>query len=191
MQRGNLMIVGVGGQGSILATNILGQLFMAQGHDVKVSEVHGMSQRGGSVVAYLRFGERVYSPILDQGEADIIVSFEQLETARWLPYLKPGGRILSNTQIMEPMPVITGLAAYPADILGKIRALGVDLEAVDCLSLAEAAGSPKSVNLVLVGRLSTYFPDIAEAAWQEAIAACVKPEFLELNRRAFALGRER
>lgn len=185
------MIVGVGGQGSILATNILGQLFMAQGHDVKVSEVHGMSQRGGSVVAYLRFGERVYSPILDQGEADIIVSFEQLETARWLPYLKPGGRILSNTQIMEPMPVIAGLAAYPADILGKIRALGVDLEAVDCLSLAEAAGSPKSVNLVLVGRLSTYFPDIAEAAWQEAIAACVKPEFLELNRRAFALGRER
>lgn len=190
MEPVNVMVVGVGGQGSLLATKILGHLFMAQGHDVKVSEVHGMSQRGGSVVTYLRFGEKIYSPILDQGEADIIVSFEQLEAARWLPYLKPGGRMLTNTQIMEPMPVIAGLAKYPENLIEKMRALGISVEAMDCLSLAEAAGSAKSVNLVLMGRLSTYFPNISETAWQEAIAACVKPSFLELNRKAFALGRD-
>ena len=186
----NIMLVGVGGQGSLLATKILGHLLMTRGHDVKVSEVHGMSQRGGSVVTYLRFGEKVYSPILDQGEADIIVSFEQLEAARWLPCLKPGGHMLTNTQIMEPMPVIAGLAKYPENIIEKMRALGVEVVAMDCLALAQQAGSAKSVNLVLMGRLSRYFPEIPEEAWQDAIAACVKPSFLELNRRAFALGRE-
>ena len=186
----NIMLVGVGGQGSLLATKILGHLLMTRGHDVKVSEVHGMSQRGGSVVTYLRFGEKVYSPILDQGEADIIVSFEQLEAARWLPCLKPGGRMLTNTQIMEPMPVIAGLAKYPENIIEKMRALGVEVEAIDCLALAQQAGSAKSVNLVLMGRLSRYFLEIPEEAWQDAIAACVKPSLLELNRRAFALGRE-
>ena len=113
METKNIMIVGVGGQGSLLASKLLGHLLMEQGHDVKVSEVHGMSQRGGSVVTYVRYGEKVASPIIDQGEADFIVSFELMEAARWLPFLKEGGQIVTSTQQIDPMPVITGAAEYP------------------------------------------------------------------------------
>ena len=185
----NLMIVGVGGQGSLLASKLLGHLLLSRGYDVKVSEVHGMSQRGGSVVTFVRFGDRVYSPVVDRGEADFIVSFEKLEAARWLSHLKKGGRVVVNTQEIEPMPVITGLAQYPQDLVEKMRAQGAQVDALDCLSLAEQAGSSKAVNIVLMGRLSRYFPDIPEQAWQEAITACVPEKYLELNRRAFALGR--
>lgn len=185
----NIMIVGVGGQGSLLASKLLGHLLLTQGYDVKVSEVHGMSQRGGSVVTYVRFGEKVYSPIIDKGEADFIVSFEKLEAARWVEYLREGGRIVVNTQEINPMPVITGAAQYPENLVGKMEALGIQVDAMDCLSLAEQAGSPKAVNIVLMGRLSRYFEDIPEQAWQDAITACVPPKFLELNRKAFALGR--
>ena len=185
----NLMIVGVGGQGSLLASKLLGHLLLSRGYDVKVSEVHGMSQRGGSVVTFVRFGDRVYSPVVDRGEADFIVSFEKLEAARWLSHLKKGGRVVVNTQEIEPMPVITGLAQYPQDLVEKMRAQGAQVDALDCLSLAEQAGSAKAVNIVLMGRLSRYFPDIPEQAWQEAITACVPEKYLELNRRAFALGR--
>ncbi len=185
----NVMIVGVGGQGSLLASKIFGHLLVSLGYDVKVSEVHGMSQRGGSVVTYVRFGEKVYSPIVDKGEADIIVSFEQLEAARWISCLRPGGKVVTNTQITEPMPVITGLAKYPENLVEKMQALGISVDAMDCLALAEQAGSAKAVNLVLMGRLSRYFPEIPESAWQASIQACVKPNFLELNQKAFALGR--
>ena len=113
METVNIMIVGVGGQGSLLASKMLGHLLVNAGYDVKVSEVHGMSQRGGSVVTYVRFGDKVYSPSSTRGEADFIVSFELLEAARWLEYLKPTGRVVTNTQQMEPMPVIAGLATYP------------------------------------------------------------------------------
>ena len=116
----NIMIVGVGGQGALLASKTLGQVLMDAGYDVKVSEVHGMSQRGGSVVTYVRFGEKVYSPIIDKGEADFIVSFELLEAARYIKYLKPGGRVVVNTQMIDPMPVITGAAEYPTDLVSKI-----------------------------------------------------------------------
>ncbi|MCI6926184.1 indolepyruvate oxidoreductase subunit beta [Butyricicoccus porcorum] len=189
MMTKNVMIVGVGGQGSLLASKLLGHLLLEQGYDVKVSEVHGMSQRGGSVVTYVRFGDAVYSPIIDRGEADFIVSFEKLEAARWMEYLKPGGRVIVNTQEIDPMPVITGAAQYPADLVEKMRALGAQVDDMDALSLAVQAGSPKAVNLVLMGRLSRYFEDIPEQAWQDAITACVPPKFLELNRKAFALGR--
>ena len=189
MKTVNLMIVGVGGQGSLLASKLLGHLLLSRGYDVKVSEVHGMSQRGGSVVTFVRFGDRVYSPVVDRGEADFIVSFEKLEAARWLSHLKKGGRVVVNTQEIEPMPVITGLAQYPQDLVEKMRAQGAQVDALDCLSLAEQAGSAKAVNIVLMGRLSRYFPDITEQAWQEAITACVPEKYLELNRRAFALGR--
>ncbi|MCI5729195.1 MAG: indolepyruvate oxidoreductase subunit beta [Clostridia bacterium] len=189
MKTVNLMIVGVGGQGSLLASKLLGHLLLSRGYDVKVSEVHGMSQRGGSVVTFVRFGDRVYSPVVDRGEADFIVSFEKLEAARWLSHLKKGGRVVVNTQEIEPMPVITGLAQYPQDLVEKMRAQGAQVDALDCLSLAEQAGSAKAVNIVLMGRLSRYFPDIPEQAWQEAITACVPEKYLELNRRAFALGR--
>ena len=119
METKNIMIVGVGGQGSLLASKLLGHLLMRQGYDVKVSEVHGMSQRGGSVVTYVRYGDRVASPVIDRGEADFIVSFEVLEAARWLSFLRPGGQIVTSTQQIDPMPVVTGAAQYPENLVEK------------------------------------------------------------------------
>ncbi len=184
----NIMIVGVGGQGSLLASKLLGHLLLTEGYDVKVSEVHGMSQRGGSVVTYVRFGEKVYSPVIDKGQADFIVSFEKLEAARYIEYLKVGGRIVVNTQQIDPMPVITGAAVYPENLIGKMEAAGAVVDAMDCLTLAEQAGSAKAVNIVLMGRLSRYF-DIPVEKWQQAIRECVPPKFVELNLKAFELGR--
>ena len=184
----NIMIVGVGGQGSLLASKMLGKLLLSQGFDVKVSEVHGMSQRGGSVVTYVRYGEKVYSPIIDKGTADFIISFEKLEAARWVPYLKKGGKIIMSTQEIDPMPVIIGAAQYPENLVEKMQAAGADVDAIDALDLAMQAGSSKAVNLVLMGRLSKYF-EATQEAWMEALEACVPPKFLELNKKAFALGR--
>ncbi len=189
MDTKNIMIVGVGGQGSLLASKLLGHLLLSQGYDVKVSEVHGMSQRGGSVVTYVRYGDRVYSPVIDRGEADFIVSFEILEAARWLPFLKKDGVIVTNTQQMDPMPVITGAAEYPEDLVSKLRASGARVDALDCLKLAEEAGSSKAVNIVLLGRLSHYF-DLSEEDWMASLEANVPARFLEMNRKAFALGRD-
>ena len=188
METKNIMIVGVGGQGSLLASKLLGRLLLTRGYDIKVSEVHGMSQRGGSVVTYVRFGDKVYSPIVDKGEADFIVSFELLEAARYTEDLKPGGKIITSTQQINPMPVITGAAQYPADLVAKIQAAGMDIDAFDALSLAEQAGSSKAVNIVLMGRLSKYF-DFSEEEWMEAIAQSVPAKFLELNKQAFLMGR--
>lgn len=184
----NIMIVGVGGQGSLLASKMLGQLLLSRGYDVKVSEVHGMSQRGGSVVTYVRYGEKVYSPVIDKGEADFIISFEKLEAARWISYLKKGGKIIVSNQEVDPMPVIIGAAQYPDNLIEKMKAAGADVDAIDALDLALEAGSSKAVNLVLMGRLSKYF-DATEEMWMEALEACVPPKFLELNKKAFELGR--
>lgn len=184
----NIMIVGVGGQGSLLASKLLGHLLLTEGYDVKVSEVHGMSQRGGSVVTYVRFGEKVYSPIIDKGEADFIVSFEKLEAARYVQYLKKGGRIVVNTQEIDPMPVIIGAAQYPENLVEKMQDLDIQVDAMDCLSLANEAGSSKAVNIVLMGRLSKYF-DIPVEKWEKAIEDCVPAKFMELNKKAFHLGR--
>ena len=156
----NIMIVGVGGQGTLLASKLLGYVLMQQGYDVKVSEVHGMSQRGGSVVTYVRFGDKVYSPVIDKGEADYILSFEKLEALRWIEYLKIGGQIITNTQEVDPMPVITGAMQYPDNIIEKLESAGAKVDAKDFLSIAEEAGSAKAVNIVLMGRLSDYFKDI-------------------------------
>ena len=188
METKNIMIVGVGGQGSLLASKLLGHLLMEQGYDVKVSEVHGMSQRGGSVVTYVRYGDKVASPVIDKGEADYIVSFELLEAARWLSYLKPDGQIVTSTQQIDPMPVIIGAAQYPEGVLDELSTKGVHVEALDALSLAEQAGSAKAVNIVLMGRLSHYF-DLPEEAWQKSLEAMVPPKFLELNKKACALGK--
>lgn len=188
METKNIMIVGVGGQGTLLASKMLGYVLLAKGYDVKVSEVHGMSQRGGSVVTYVRYGERVYSPVIDKGEADIIISFEELEAARWLEYLKPGGQIITNTQQVEPMPVITGAMDYPTDLVKKMEAKGAKVDALDFLKLAEEAGNSKAVNICLMGRFSKYLPDISEEMWQEALEKNVPAKFLELNKKAFALG---
>ncbi len=186
----NIMIVGVGGQGTLLASKLLGRVLLERGFDVKVSEVHGMSQRGGSVVTYVRFGDKVYSPVVDKGEADVIISFELLEAARWLEYLKPGGRIVVNTQRVDPMPVITGAAEYPEDIVSKLIAAGAKVDAEDFLAAAEKAGSPKTVNIALMGRFSRYLPEIEEDTWLEALKASVPEKFLDMNLRAFKLGRE-
>ncbi|MBO5825202.1 MAG: indolepyruvate oxidoreductase subunit beta [Treponema sp.] len=184
----NIMIVGVGGQGALLASKTLGQVLLDSGFDVKVSEVHGMSQRGGSVVTYVRYGKKVYSPIVDKGQADFIVSFEMLEAARYTEYLKTDGQIVVNTQNIDPMPVITGAAEYPTNLQEKIQAANIKIDALDCLSLAEQAGTSKAVNIVLMGRLSKYM-DFPLETWLQAIEKLVKPQFLEINKKAFLLGR--
>ena len=188
MKTQNIMIVGVGGQGSLLASKLLGRMLLEKGYDIKVSEVHGMSQRGGSVVTYVRFGDKVYSPVIDKGEADFIVSFELLEAARWTEFLKPGGKIVVNTQKISPMPVIIGAAEYPQGLAEEMKNAGLDVDAFDALALAEQAGSSKAVNIVLMGRLSHYF-DLPEEAWMQAMEAVVPAKFLELNKKAFALGK--
>ncbi|MBO4452822.1 MAG: indolepyruvate oxidoreductase subunit beta [Clostridia bacterium] len=188
MKTTNIMIVGVGGQGSLLASKVLGHLLVKEGYDVKVSEVHGMSQRGGSVVTYVRYGDRVCSPLVAEGEADCIISFEKLEAARHAPMLKIGGQIVVNTQQIDPMPVITGKAEYPENVLEELKAKGVKVDAIDALSLAKEAGSVKAVNIVLIGRFSTYFP-FEKEKWLEAIEEVVAPKFVEMNKKAFLLGR--
>ena len=187
MKTTNVMIVGVGGQGSLLASKILGRLLVDEGYDVKVSEVHGMSQRGGSVVTYVRFGEKVYSPVIVEGEADIIVSFEKIEAARYIKSLKKDGRIIVNSQQIDPMPVITGAAEYPENILEDLKALGVKIDDIDALDLARCAGSAKAVNIILMGRLAKYF-DIPYEKWMAAVEKCVAPKFMEMNKKAFDIG---
>ena len=187
METKSIMIVGVGGQGTLLASRLLGNALLSKNYDVKVSEVHGMSQRGGRVVTYVKYGSKVASPIVALGEADLILSFEQLEAARWLPYLKKGGTIITNTQKMDPMPVVMGAAEYPHDILDAIRAKGVNLVAVDALSMAVQAGSAKAVNVALIGVMARNM-DLEKQVWKDTIAATVPAKFLEMNEKAFELG---
>ena len=183
----SVIIVGVGGQGTLLASRILGNAMMNEGYDVKVSEVHGMSQRGGSVVTYVRWGKDGASPVIEPGEADVVLAFEQLEAARFLPYLKLGGTLVTNTQCISPMPVVTGAAQYPRELLTEMEKLGVNLFAVDALSLAEQAGSVKAVNVVLLGAMAKQM-DVEKEIWLRAVENSVPERFLELNRKAFELG---
>ena len=188
MRKGkSVMIVGVGGQGTLLASRILGNVVIEEGYDVKVSEVHGMAQRGGSVVTYVKYGENVYSPIISEGEADIILSFEELEAYRYLPYLKKGGTLIVNAQEIDPMPVITGASQYPENIINKLKDKADGVIAVDALALANEAGNSKAVNVVLLGVLAKS-SDIAEEKWLEAVKKTVPPKFLDVNLKAFALG---
>ena len=182
----NIMIVGVGGQGTLLASRILGNTVVNEGYDVKVSEVHGMSQRGGSVVTYVKFADKVYSPIIDKGEADIILAFEKLEAYRALPFLKKGGKLLMNVQEIDPMPVITGAMKYPEDIEKKLSEK-VDIVAVDALKYAKEAGNLKAVNVVLIGLMAKN-TDIAYEKWVETIKTSTPEKFLESNLKAFELG---
>lgn len=188
MKTVNIIIAGVGGQGTLLASKLLGRLLVSGGYDVKVSEVHGMSQRGGSVITYVRYGEKVYSPYIDKGEADYILAFEMLEAARWCEYLAPGGTIIANTQQINPMPVITGAMEYPGNLKDKLTAAGINVDAVDALSIANEAGTSRAVNLVLLGRLSKLI-NFTDEQWMKAIDECVPSKFLEMNRKAFLLGK--
>lgn len=183
----SVLIVGVGGQGTLLASRLLGNAMVSRGFDVKVSEVHGMSQRGGSVVTYVRYGKQVSSPIIEEGEADLILSFEQLEAARFLPFLKKNGVIVVNTQTIDPMPVITGAAEYPKGIIDLIKEKGIKVVAADALSLAEKAGSSKAVNVVLIGVMAKHL-DIDKQIWIDTIEQTVPKKFIELNKTAFEFG---
>lgn len=183
----NVLIVGVGGQGTILASRVLSEITINAGFDVKVSEIHGMAQRGGNVVTQVRYGEKVDSPIVSPGEADVILAFELLEAMRYLPYLKEGGKLIVNTQKINPMPVITGAAEYPEGILEMIAERG-ELIQLDALAIAQECGMPKGVNVVLLGVLSKYL-DFSEDVWLYALRAKVPAKFLEGNLKVFAAGR--
>ena len=195
----SIMIVGVGGQGTLLASRLLGSALLSKGYDVKVSEVHGMSQRGGSVVTYVKYGDQVCSPTVEKGEADYILAFEQLEAARWLPYLKPDGKLIVNIQQIDPMPVVTGAAVYPQNpvvigaaeypqgVLDALKASGANITALDALSMAMDAGSSKAVNVVLMGVLAQHM-DLSRDVWDRALEETVPPKFLEMNKLAFSLG---
>ena len=189
MKQTNILIVGVGGQGTLLASVLLGNLGLSKGYDVKLSEVHGMAQRGGSVVTHVKISEgTVSSPLIEEGDADVIIAFEELEAYRWLPYLKKGGTIDVNTQKILPMPVIMGKAKYPEHIMETLEEHAGAVKALDALSIAEECGSVKAVNVVLLGAASRDLP-FDEEAWIKVIEENVKPKFVELNKKAFALGR--
>ena len=187
MKTVSIMIVGVGGQGSLLASKLLGKLLVSEGYDVKVSEIHGMSQRGGSVVTYVKYGEKVWSPVIETGEADYVVSFEKLEAARYIEYLKPAGTVIVNSQQIDPMPVIIGAEPYPDNILDVLRDKGVNVVETDALAKAVEAGNAKSVNIVLMGILAQRM-DIPKEKWLEAIGNTVNPKFVEVNKKAFEIG---
>ena len=187
MKTTSIMIVGVGGQGSLLASRLLGAVLTEEGYDVKLSEVHGMSQRGGSVVTYVRYGEKVYSPIVTEGECDYIISFEKLEAARYASCLRKGGKIIVNTQQIDPMPVITGAAVYPENVLETLKEQGFDVDDFDALQPALDAGSAKAVNIVLMGHFAAC-TEIPKEKWIEALKQVINPKFLEMNLKAFELG---
>ncbi|MDI6711785.1 MAG: indolepyruvate oxidoreductase subunit beta [Anaerosomatales bacterium] len=182
-----VVLAGVGGQGTILAGDVLAKVAMAEGFDVRLSEVHGMAQRGGSVVTFVRFGECVESPVADPGTADHLIAFEVIEAARQLPLLRPDGRLVVNQRVVPPLPVLTGAAAVPGDLEAALAAQGAIF--IDADALACEAGSSKSANIVLVGAASAGLP-FSEATWAEAIAARVPPATVEANLRAFQLGKE-
>jgi len=188
MERTNfdLVIVGVGGQGTLLASKIIGALAMGEGLGVKVSEVHGMSQRGGSVITHVRVGEDVYAPLVSEGQADFLLAFEALEAARAAAFLGVDGLAVVSSQRIFPMPVITGESAYPEDPVLLLE--GHRVEVVNALEKAVDAGSSRAVNLVLLGALSKHLP-FMEQAWTEAITASVPPNTLPVNERAFYYGR--
>ena len=183
----SIMIVGVGGQGTLLASRLLGNALITEGYDVKISEVHGMSQRGGSVVTYVKYGDSVASPIIEKGEADIILSFEQLEAARWLMFLKPTGKMVVNTQTIDPMPVVMGTAQYPDAVIESLKNTGADILAVDALSMALEAGTPKAVNVALIGVMAKH-TEIPKDVWIDTIKKTVPEKFLDVNLKAFELG---
>lgn len=185
----NILVVGVGGQGTLITSRILGNLAMSLGYDVKLSEVHGMAQRGGSVVTHIRYGEKVNSPLVEIGQADIIVSFEKLEAIRWIHYLKKDGIILVNTQEIDPMPVITGAASYPEDIVETLKKECKNVIAIDALSKARELGNIKVLNTILIGLLAKNM-DIPKEEWIKIISDTVPKKTIDINIKAFEIGFE-
>ena len=188
MKKMNIIIAGVGGQGILLSSRVLGKLAINSLMDVKISEVHGMSQRGGDVVTHVRIGEQIASPLIEEGSADAVIAFEQLEALRALPFLKQNGLIVVNTQKIPPMPVLTKAAAYPEDILGQIAARG-NLAALDAQAIARECGAPRAVNIVLLGAFAHHM-EMDRQSWQSAIETCVPPKTRQTNQKAFLAGWE-
>lgn len=184
----NILLVGVGGQGILLASEILSETCMLAGFDVKKSEIHGMSQRGGSVVSHVRYGAEVFSPIVPEGEGDILFGFELLETCRALSLLRPGGKVVANDLCIAPPSVLMGQETYPEGLVGRIRAQFPGFLLVDGQKLAEEAGNPRAANTVLLGAVSKRL-EIAEPFWMEALEKMVPKKALEVNRKAFMMGR--
>ena len=186
----NILIAGVGGQGTVLASRVLGKLAADAGWDVKVSEVHGMARRGGSVLTYVRFGEEVASPLIEAGQADALLAFESLEALRYLHCVKPGGAVIASAQRILPMAVIAGKEAYPEDIEARLSASGCKVTLVDALSLAREAGMARAANSVLIGVLSGAMEDLPEESFLAALRACVPPATVAANEAAFLAGRK-
>ena len=187
-----IVIVGVGGQGTLLASKVLGRLAIDKGYDVKVSEVHGMSQRGGSVITHVRIGENepVYAPLIEQQGADFVVAFEQLEALRALPYLKKDGTIIVNTQKILPMTVITGAMQYPEDAIDRVKSAAARIIALEALDMANKLGDSRATNMIMLGVLAKQLP-FAKEDWIKATAACVPEKTIKLNEAAFMAGYER
>lgn len=182
-----ILLVGVGGQGTILASKVLSEGLMRAGYDVKMSEIHGMSQRGGSVTTHVRFGAKVYSPIIDEGDADILVSFEKVEAARWLSYLKSGGFLVVNDYEIHPLSVLTGAAEYPSDVLDQFRAEVPNLLVLNAGEIATNLGNVKAQNIVLLGALVSAM-DLSGIDWKSVLKELVPPRMYELNAMAFEAG---
>ena len=182
----SILLVGVGGQGTILAAKILTLGLMQAGYDVKMSEIHGMSQRGGSVSSHVRYGEKVYSPVIEKGSADVLVSFEQMEALRWLDYIKPNAKAVVNSQKIKPVPVLMGKAAYPDNILDEIKAR-TDATILDARAEAIAVGSARALNILLVG-VAVKLMQLKQIDWHNIIAENVKPAFVAVNQKAFTRG---
>jgi len=185
----NILIVGVGGQGTLMTSRILARVAVNLGYDVKATEVHGMAQRGGSVVSEVRYGPKVYSPVIKKGDVDILLAFEKLEAARWIPYLKPGGKVIINDERVDPLPVMTGKAQYPEDIAQHIASLVPDTTILDATDLAVECGSAKAANVVLVGLLAGAL-DLPQAEVEKAVREMVPAKALETNVTAFRRGVE-
>lgn len=183
----NILMVGVGGQGTILASKVLSEGLMRAGYDVKMSEIHGMSQRGGSVTTHVRFGDKVHSPIIDEGEADILVSFEKVEAVRWLKFLKPGGMLVVNDYEIHPLTVLTGAATYPEDIIGQLKKEVPNLLVVDAARIATELGNVKAQNIVLFGALVKGMK-LDDIDWGGVLKELIPPKLYDLNVKAFAAG---
>ncbi len=188
MKTFNIVIVGVGGQGVILASKIISNAAMDAGLDVKQSEVHGMSQRGGSVISHVRIGKKVYSPLVTEGEADVILAFEKLEALRYSHWAKEDGKIIYADTKINPSTVVAGLAQYPDDVDKQLSNLKCQVIKIDAAKLAKEAGNVKAVNTVLVGALSKMLPEIKEETWKEVLKKSVPSKVLEVNLKAFDLG---
>jgi indolepyruvate ferredoxin oxidoreductase, beta subunit len=187
MDKISIMIVGVGGQGTLLASRVLGTVALKCSYDVKVSEVHGMAQRGGSVVTYVKMGDKVYSPLIEKGEADIVLAFEELEAMRWIEYMKNGGKLIVNTQKINPMPVITGKAKYPENISSRLIDTFKNVTTINALDIAKKCGNIKAVNIVLVGLLAKSM-NIDKDIWLSSIKEIVPEKLLQVNLNAFEAG---